>query len=1020
MSIRQDQAQLIITIDSKESVEYQKSVERSAELVRNMKKLEVGTDEYNAALREQIEISKRLSGQDYSKLSLKNLTDRKKALQDQIRILPQAQAAELGLERELQRVNQALATNAQRTRAVSQEMGKGSIGLKGFLAAYVGIGALKAFGVELFEQIKKINSLNAAYKLLIPETDKRARADAFLTRLAGDYGLELTKLRDEYIKYNASAKASNLTLKDQELVFESVAKAGAVLGLSTETQGRAFTALQQIMSKGKVSAEELKGQLGDALPGAVTIMAKALGVGTGELQKMLEKGEVMADDALPKFARELQKAYGVDQVKTIENLASAQSRSVTESTKLITVIGDKVGPLFTRLFNGLAGATKKMTEFISPTKTAAEQTRLLQNEFNSEIGVLRRLAPEAEGRKEIIDQINIKYKDYLPNLIKESDSIDDITRAQKLANDAFQQKILLLVLEENLEKVKEKRLRAERLQTGAAVSTARTQQANEDLGKIGATPAQLEAQKNISKQFIDVTVQGAKTLINEATKDEEDYIKAAEARAIEFNTTLEDIRKRFAPKDDGNTRGSGGGTGGSSEKSDAEKKAEKEAEKLLKKKLELQAKERDALLKFNPLNPEFAQGVLDLRLKMLEEAADREQVVLEESYLQGKISLEQYELDKLRITSANLSTRIELLDAFGQTETDKRRELNVELLKVDKDLMAERAAQIADMENLALSDVEQRFAERLISEEEYNLSRLKVQLNFYDEQLRMLEESELTNDEVYKKIQEERLKTQIDYNNQKIDNEKRTAAMQEAIQRDGVDAAKDIFSLGAELLGQDEKARKKHATAIKAFESSAILINALSEISAIHKKYAAIPGGTIVAIGQSIATAVRAGIAIAKVNSQKFAYGGTLRDGGVFQGASHQYGGVKFSVGGEINEAEGGETIINKRSSQVFARELDYINSYKGYGRRLFNDGGIVRLPNTQPSLSSGVINPQQILSAPDGRLDMLMGIVSEMAAAVSSIPGTIAGMNLKTHVVYSDLQGAQSTVDEIKRLASY
>jgi len=1019
-NIRQDQAQLIITIDAKESAEYQKTLQNTAKGVQDIKKLTAGTDEFNKVLNEQAEISRKLASSDFSKLSGKQISDRRSQLIQLQRTLPQVTFAEAGFEKELQKVNQALATNAQRTRAVSTEMGRGSIGVKGFLAAYVGIGALKAFGVQLFEQIKKINSLNAAYKLLIPETDKRARADAFLTRLATDYGLELTKLRDEYIKYNASAKASNLTLKDQELVFESVAKAGAVLGLSTDTQGRAFTALQQIMSKGKVSAEELKGQLGDALPGAVTIMAKALGVGTGELQKMLEKGEVMADDALPKFARELQKAYGVDQVKTIENLASAQNRAANSYTQLVTVIGDKLGPLFTRLFDGMSRATTSIKEFISPTKTAAEQTRLLQNEFNSEIGVLRRLAPEAEGRKEIIDQINIKYKDYLPNLIKESDSIDDITRAQKLANDAFQQKILLLVLEENLEKVKEKRLRAERLQTGAAVSTARTQQANEDLGKIGATPAQLEAQKNISKQFIDVTVQGAKTLINEATKDEEDYIKAAEARAIELGSTLENIRKRFAPKDDGNTRGSVGGTGGSSEKSAAEKKAEKEAAALLKKKLELQAKERDALLAFNPLNPEFAQGVLDLRLKMLEEAADREQVVLEESYLQGKISLEQYELEKLRITSANLATRIELLDAFGQAETDKRKELNIELLKVESDIVKERAAQIGELENAQLTDLENKFANRLITEQEYNLSRLRVQLNFYDEQLRMLEENGLIETEVYKKIQAERLKTQIEYNKQGTDNEQKTADLKKAIANEGIGIAKEIFSLGADLLSQDEKARRKHATAIKAFETASIFVNSLAEIAENYKQSAKLGpiAGPIVGTARAIFTAVRAGIAIAKVNAQQFFLGGKIKtvSGQLIQERPN----INPLPGGDnvLIAAKPGEVMFNEPQQENLKR-LAGPDIFRRLGIPGFADGGLIpSLPRTTPTISPQVLsrNPAPI-AADNGRIDMLLDAVQQITR---SIPEAIASMDLKTHVVYTDFNKVQNTVNEIKRISSY
>lgn len=1002
MSIRQDQAQLIITIDSKESVEYQKSVERSAELVRNMKKLEEGTDEYNAALREQIEISKRLSGQDYSKLSLKNLTDRKKALQDQIRILPQAQSAELGLERELQRVNQALATNAQRTRAVNSaivENSRSAISWRNIYA--IGTGILIGAGAAVATITARFEKYSAVLKVALGSQEASDQAMKLVKETAADTTFTVDELTESYVKF------ANRGIKLTKAEMISLADLAA-------SQGKSFLQLTEAILDAQTGEfERLKefGIRGSKSGDQATLSFKGF-------NETVALTPAAMKDALISMGR-LDGITGAN-AEQMTKLTGRYSNFQDTLDGLLNAAGGKASGFFGRTLGVLTDYGKKLTELIAPTKSAADQTRSLQSEFNTEIGILKRLSPEAEGRKALIDKINVQYKDYLPNLIAESANLADIEKAQRGANKAFEEKLIYLAFEEELQKQLDKTKQAVKQLAGAELSRARAAQANSEFGSTGATGGQIAQQKAIAENFIGVIQTNAQAVVDSNQGAIDELEKSYDTVAKRIGSSLDKIRDKFAKTTEAASPSSSSGSGESNEAKKAREKAEKDAAALLKKKLELQIKERDALLAFNPLNPEFAQGVLDLRLKMLEDAADREQLALEESYLQGKISLEQYEIEKLRITSANLATRIELLDAFGQTETDKRRELNVELLKVDSDLMAERAAQIADMENLALSDVEQRFAERLISEEEYNLSRLKVQLNFYDEQLRLLEESGLTETEVYKQILDDRLKTQTDYNNQKIDNEKRTAALQEAIQRDGVDAAKDIFSLGAELLGQDEKARKKHATAIKAFESSAILINALSEISAIHKKYAAIPGGTIVAIGQSIATAVRAGIAIAKVNSQKFAYGGTLRDGGVFQGASHQYGGVKFSVGGEINEAEGGETIINKRSSQVFARELDYINSYKGYGRRLFNDGGIVRLPNTQPSLSSGVINPQQILSAPDGRLDMLMGIVSEMAAAVSSIPGTIAGMDLKTHVVYSDLQGAQSTVDEIKRLASY
>lgn len=71
-----------------------------------------------------------------------------------------------------------------------------------------------------------------------------------------------------------------------------------------------------------------------------------------------------------------------------------------------------------------------------------------------------------------------------------------------------------------------------------------------------------------------------------------------------------------------------------------------------------------------------------------------------------------------------------------------------------------------------------------------------------------------------------------------------------------------------------------------------------------------------------------------------FAKGG-LTNGGMFQGASHANGGVKFAVGGRIMEAEGGEAIINKRSTARFRPILSAINSYNGNGVK-FADGGLI------------------------------------------------------------------------------
>jgi len=132
----------------------------------------------------------------------------------------------------------------------------------------------------------------------------------FATRVAEKYGLALNATRRSYLKLLASAKPANFAIEESRDIFESVSIASAALGLSMDETRGAFRAIEQIMSKGTVQAEELRGQLGERLPGAFSIAARAMGVTTEQLGDMLKKGQVLANDFLPKFANELEELFG--------------------------------------------------------------------------------------------------------------------------------------------------------------------------------------------------------------------------------------------------------------------------------------------------------------------------------------------------------------------------------------------------------------------------------------------------------------------------------------------------------------------------------------------------------------------------------------------------------------------------------------------------------------------------------------------------------------------------------------
>ena len=129
---------------------------------------------------------------------------------------------------------------------------------------------------------------------------------------------------NEYGKFAIAANEANFSLEATNKIFRSVAEASRVSKLSMDELKGVYLALTQMISKGKVTSEELRRQLGDRLPGAFNIMAKAVGVTTAELDKMMKEGKVLADEkTLSKFADELTKRYGAQLPQALKSTSFA-------------------------------------------------------------------------------------------------------------------------------------------------------------------------------------------------------------------------------------------------------------------------------------------------------------------------------------------------------------------------------------------------------------------------------------------------------------------------------------------------------------------------------------------------------------------------------------------------------------------------------------------------------------------------------------------------------------------------
>jgi tape measure domain-containing protein len=255
----------------------------------------------------------------------------------QLRINADGTAAVTALRGVQQGLNQTDRAARDADGGVSRLMGS----LKGLAltaAGGIGVAALATDFIEASVSAQKMEKALTA----ISGSSTAASAELEYVRATADkLGLKIDEAASAYISLSAAAKGTALEGKASRDIFEAVSLAMGKLGKSSaDTQG-ALLAIEQMISKGKVSAEELRGQLGERLPGAFQAAANAMGVTTAELGAMLEKGEVIAEDLLPALSQQLNKLY--DDGKAVGGLEAEWARLVNALGRVATTADQATG-----------------------------------------------------------------------------------------------------------------------------------------------------------------------------------------------------------------------------------------------------------------------------------------------------------------------------------------------------------------------------------------------------------------------------------------------------------------------------------------------------------------------------------------------------------------------------------------------------------------------------------------------------------------------------------------------------
>lgn len=203
--------------------------------------------------------------------------------------------------------------------------------------ATLGFGTGTALGIyevgkASIEAQIQLERLDKSFTAIYNSSSAARQQLEFVRQTSMELGQEFYSSAEAAKTFFAAGQGTSLSGQLNQ-IYTGFSKAGAALALSSDDMQGIFLALGQSMSKGKVQAEELRGQIGERLPGAFQIAAKAMGVSTAELDKMMADGKLLTDDLLPKMAQALDDRYGKAAESAADTVQAAINRMSTAWTE---------------------------------------------------------------------------------------------------------------------------------------------------------------------------------------------------------------------------------------------------------------------------------------------------------------------------------------------------------------------------------------------------------------------------------------------------------------------------------------------------------------------------------------------------------------------------------------------------------------------------------------------------------------------------------------------------------------
>ncbi len=460
-------------------------------------------------------------------------------------------------------------------------------------AGIVAVGGLQQLGSAIFEVTKKYQQYETILRVALGSQKESQKSMKLIQDTAKSTIFSVDELTSSYIKF------VNRGIKPTQAEIIKIADLAA-------SQGKSFDQLTEAILDAQTGEFERLKEFGIKASSEGNKVSLSFRGMNQTIEKTPEaiNAAIVSMGALNGIA-----GSNKEQMSTLSGVISNLGDTFDQ---LFKAIGERATGALTGFLSTIGSAVSAITELISPTKSASDQTRELADQFNFEIETLKNLNPESKARGELINSINEKYGEYLPNLLTEKSSLQDIEKAQRSANQAFQEKIILLAFEEEYKKRID--LSKKAVQDLAKIELARARDAARPTGPrspgFGVFAGQDDLSKNQLKQTRDQQAKEARALIISEKNNLDEITSVYENLANEIGSSLSKARERFGSGQETETNKT------TTAVKTTAAKIKTELEKLNEEQKTLQDKLQNDLLRGAPIDQKSVSRINEIKLRI--------------------------------------------------------------------------------------------------------------------------------------------------------------------------------------------------------------------------------------------------------------------------------------------------------------------------------------------------------------------------------------------------------------------